>query len=69
MEDSKDEIDLILQNVADVIIENKTKPPSLTDDPFDFYVQRVQSSLFSKKETFQKRFVQGYHVLVNQLKN
>ena len=68
MKDQENEIDLILENLADSMIEIKTAPPIMTDDPFDFYVQRVQSGLFSKSDLFRAQVIKGYHVLMNQLK-
>jgi len=67
MKKQKSEIDAILENVADVILEMKSTPSELTDDPFDFYVQRVQSRLFLKGELFRSQVIQGYHTLMTEL--
>lgn len=61
------EEDIILENVAEAVIERKKASPKLDQDPFEFYVERVQSGLFSKEDLFRSRFIKGYHILVNEL--
>lgn len=68
MKDQKSEVDLILETMADVISEKKSEPAIMDQDPFDYYVQRVQVSLFSNKEDFKKRVVKGYHTILSELK-
>jgi len=62
----KPEIDSILENVADALIESM-KVPKNDQDPFEFYVQRVQSGFFSKEDIFRLNFVKGYHALLSEL--
>lgn len=61
------EADVILDNIAEAVIESKKTPPKMDQDPFEFYVERVQSGLFSKEDLFRSRFIKGYHTLVNEL--
>ncbi|HRD55375.1 MAG TPA: hypothetical protein PLC42_03155 [Parachlamydiaceae bacterium] len=67
MKESEIEIEQILENIAEAVAASKTAPPTIEDDPFDFYVKRVQFSAFSREDLFKKRFIKGYHVLMNAL--
>lgn len=65
--DKDRDFDEILENIAEAVSESKTELPTSEDDPFDFYVKRVQFSAFSKGDQFKKRFVKGYHVIQKNL--
>jgi hypothetical protein len=69
MKKQKTETDSILENIADAVIENKKAHSGAELDPFEYYVQRVQSGIFSKEDVFRNRFVKGYHILLSSLQD
>jgi hypothetical protein len=68
MKKEKSETDSILENVADAVLEFKKEHSTEDVDPFEYYVQRVQSGIFAKEDVYRARFVKGYHSLLDALK-
>lgn len=57
-----------LVSLAEVISENILKKNLTPTDPFELYVQSLKTHLHANPELFKMRFLEGYHVLLEELK-
>lgn len=55
-----------LKTFATAFIEN-IHSSRLAPDAFEFYAQRVQSSVFADQQHFETRFIAGYQALLKEL--
>lgn len=62
------ETDILLENLAEAIVEFHKSSAKNAEDPFDHYCERVQAGFFADEKLFCTRFLKGYHTLVNTLK-
>lgn len=67
MKEPEDDTDIALKNVVDAVLEQINKKPDVNQDPFDIYIEYVQSGFFANEEICRSRFIQGYHALTDQL--
>ena len=62
------EDDTSFDTIIEVFVEQSKEEMAETLDPFDFYIDKIKMNLYADVPRFRKRFITGYHVLLEQVK-
>lgn len=54
-------------NLVDVVIDNIKEGYKSDLEPFEAYAERVRAEMYSNIDDFRTRFLNGYHVILEEL--
>lgn len=62
-------LDPALDSLIQAVMETLNSEDIENAEPFEVYVHKVHSSVYSDSERASSSFVKGYHTLLNELNN
>ena len=67
IEEETDEELLSFEELPDAVMEQFREHRLSTQEPFEQYADKIKAKIHTNAETFRRRFLKGYHALLDEL--